>query len=191
MNRMRTFIRKWKGFFRGYLVEKAEEGMTLIELMVVIVILGIIAAVAIPSISGVISTSKTNTTMSNLSTIQQALSRYEIDHGSFPATLSLLSEVTDSTGTIASTGYGPYLNVAFPENDSWGHPIYYSPVGTSSDYTGYYLLSGDTTAYTSTSTAPTVIKAGDMYAAGGVGVTPQTPAVAPSNTAITATFNDK
>ncbi len=132
-----------------------DEGVTLIELMAVVVILGIIAAVAIPVVTSAISQAKVNTTETNLGTLQQALERYAADHGQYPANLTALDQQTNSQGQSNQSGqqYGPYLSTPFPENDSWGHRIWYVPVPSNTDPTGYYLVSGDGKAVDSAASA--------------------------------------
>ncbi len=155
-----------------------DEGVTLIELMAVVVILGIIAAVAIPVVTGAISQAKVNTTETNLGTLQQALQRYAADHGQYPSSLTALDQQTNSQGQLNQSGqqYGPYLTTGFPENDSWGNPIYYAPVpsATSKPITGYVLISGDGSPVTfgsgttSTSESKPSSNTGFIYASGGI-----------------------
>lgn len=125
----------------------SDVGLTLIELMVVVVVLGIIAAIAIPSISSVITNSKISATESDLATIQEALQRYDIDHGQYPKNTTQLTEQTYADGSTSGesgTLYGPYLDTTFPMKDAWGHDIWYGPLtdnSSSSTITGYYLYS--------------------------------------------------
>ena len=194
MGKVRIVVQSWKHYWGELKHKRNEEGLTLIELMVVVVILGIIAAVAIPSISNAINSAKVNTTISDLSTYQQALQRYYLDHGSYPAsfsTLDLKSDASGATGTGSTYIYGPYLNFTSNQavNDAFGHPIYYDAVQVSgTDYGGYYLLSGGTTSDTAGSPSPTIskINASDIYASNGqeVNVLSQTPIVAGSSSNI-------
>ena len=175
MGKVRIVIQSWKHYWGELKYKRNEEGLTLIELMVVVVILGIISAVAIPAISSAINSAKVSTTESDLATLQQALQRYYIDNNQYPTTLSSL--------TAASVG-GPYMDVTFPEKDAWSNPIYYAQVSG----TGYYLISGGSTS--DTKSAPSGIKINDIYAAGGTGVTPQTPTAATGTVVSSITFVD-
>lgn len=181
MNKVRTVVQSWKHYWGELKHKRNEEGLTLIELMVVVVILGIISAVAIPSISSAINSAKVSTTESDLATLQQSLQRYYIDHNNYPATLGLIADQTNSSGVISTgTGsFGPYVDIAFPENDAWSHSISYVPVNFNSvTGTGYILLSvgnSSATVPTTGSTFSWTANAGEIVAAGGQGVTPETP----------------
>jgi len=61
---------------------RSEEGVTLIEIIIVVAIMGIIAAVAIPAVSTSISNSKANADKQNLYMVQNAVDRYLIDNPS-------------------------------------------------------------------------------------------------------------
>ena len=187
MGKVRIVIQSWKHYWGELKNKRNEEGLTLIELMVVVVILGIIAAVAIPSISNAINSAKVNTTISDLATYQQALQRYYLDHGNYPAsfsTLDLKSDASGTTGTGSTDIYGPYLNFTSTQalNDAFGHPIYYATVPVSGTDYGYYLLSGGTNSLSS----PTSITSGDIYASNGqqAGVLSQTPITATGTVSI-------
>lgn len=149
--------------------DENEDGVTLIELLAVVVILGIIAAVAVPVVSGAIVQSKVDATETSESILQTAIERYNSDNGSYPSSLTALTQTTN--------GNGPYLN-SIPK-DGWGNPIEYvavpgaiappassgsyvasgttasSPPTASTGYSGYVLLSSDgsTTVATSSSNA--------------------------------------
>lgn len=160
----------WKQWATAKQGSEKERGLTLIEMLAVVVILGIVAAIAIPAVSTAITQSKVNATESTLGTLQTALSRYELDNGSYPPNLSdLLSTSpttptatgasTLSTYTAPSTWNGPYIQDVFPLTDAWGHKIWYVPIASSgtatAPITGYLLLSGDGQALSVPSTAPT------------------------------------
>ncbi len=154
MNKIRIMVSSWKQYWGEMKSKRNEEGLTLIELMVVVVILGIIAAIAIPSISSAINSAKVSTTESDLSTLQEALQRYYISNNSYP------SQLTD---LISSSNGGPYVDITFPENDAWGHAINYATV-TGTNLDGYILLSQGPNS-TLTDTSP--LSANEIYAAGG------------------------
>lgn len=153
-----------------------EEGLTLIELMVVIVILGIIATIAIPAISAAINNSKTSATETEMSALQQAVQEYDANNGVYP--LPTGSNTLVQILTSSSNG-GPYLDSS-TFNDGWGQAIGYDPVGTAtgnyqgasvSGSTGYVLGalgSAGGTAFTSNvMPSGTKLAANQFYAAGG------------------------
>ncbi len=73
----------------------AQQGFTLIELMIVIAIIGILASVAIPQYQTYTTrTTATTETTSGIRTLQNAISEYVAKNGSLPADYSALSDVS-------------------------------------------------------------------------------------------------
>ena len=182
MNKIRIIVHNWKAYWGELKNKRNEEGLTLIELMVVVVILGIIAAIAIPAISSAINSAKQNTTISDLSTIQQALERYYLDNNQYPSNLQSL--INSSSGTAyLSVGTAP-ASGSGTEADAWGYAIGYAPVdstSSSTDYQGYMLVSGDgTNLFSASSSAPVwstnaskvIFAAGGTYSGTSIGQTP-------------------
>lgn len=111
-----------KRLFQWAIARKADDGVTLIELLAVIVILAIIAAIAIPVVLGSINSAKVNTTEQDLSIISEALNRYNVQNGVYPSSTSpeLISSIS---------GLSSYVSI--PE-DAWGYDFYYE--STSNGY---------------------------------------------------------
>jgi type II secretion system protein G len=100
---------------------RAEEGLTLIELLAVIVILGIIAAVAVPVVLHQIRTSKTNTAEQTMSVIVEALNRYAADHdGQYPSGTGIQTLRTSLQNYIQGI-----------PNDPWGNSFGYTSDGST------------------------------------------------------------
>jgi prepilin-type N-terminal cleavage/methylation domain-containing protein len=59
---------------------KAEDGVTLIELVIVIAILGVIAAIGVPMVAGSLTNAKTQTDGQNIAILQNALDRYKLEN---------------------------------------------------------------------------------------------------------------
>lgn len=76
-------------------------GFTIVELLIVIVVIGILAAITIVAYNGIQQRAKVSTVTSDLSSATQQLSLYEVDAGSYPATLAALNS---GQGLKASTG---------------------------------------------------------------------------------------
>lgn len=173
-------VRQWWNALAKRAALASDEGLTLIEMLGVVVILGVVAAIAIPAVSSAISQSKVNSTESSLGTLQSALSRYYMDEGQYPATLSDLTSQASANGS--GNWNGPYIRETFPMKDAWGNAIEYGPVtassgtgsvGSSTDpVLGYVLLSGDGNPI-ATSALPTDFATSStsttdyVYAAGG------------------------
>ncbi|MBW4933812.1 pilin [Marinobacter sp. F4206] len=66
-------------------MKKAQQGFTLIELMIVVAIIGILAAVAIPAYQDYTIRAKVTEAMSIASQAKTAISEYYISEGSMPA----------------------------------------------------------------------------------------------------------
>ncbi|MCL5064773.1 MAG: type II secretion system protein GspG [Firmicutes bacterium] len=159
--------------------EDQERGLTLIEMLAVVVILGIVAAIAIPSVTSAINQSKINTTESDLGTLQSALSRYYMDNGHYPSTLSHLA----TNGSSLTTWNGPYIRETFPMADAWGNDVAYAQLSGNNNNAsdvpgaGYLLVSGDGVPLALTSGPPYYLSSSTtnpptknnklIYAAGG------------------------
>jgi general secretion pathway protein G len=82
-------------------------GVTLLELMVVLAAILVLGTFAIPAFNGYVERSRTTRTVSDIGTISLQLYRWQLNTGSFPATL-------------AEAGLG--------SNDPWGRPYQYTRV---------------------------------------------------------------
>ncbi|HNR94219.1 MAG TPA: type II secretion system major pseudopilin GspG [Kiritimatiellia bacterium] len=102
-------------------------GFTLIEILLVVVIIGILAAVAVPRFAGRTGQAKEGAAKASIKAIGVALDLYEMDHGSYPASLNALVENSGS-----SEWRGPYLKDGLPK-DPWGNDFIYSSQGASYD----------------------------------------------------------
>ncbi len=68
-------------------------GFTLIEILFVVIVIGILAAIAIPRIVTSTATAKANACKANQAIINTQIEQYHLDTGSWP---SSLSDVTES-----------------------------------------------------------------------------------------------
>ncbi len=64
----------------------ANEGFTLIELMVVLVILGLLAAVVVPRLGGKTQEARIDVAKTQIRLISDALNQFEVENGFYPST---------------------------------------------------------------------------------------------------------
>ncbi|TCS79047.1 type II secretion system protein [Tepidibacillus fermentans] len=109
-----------------------QRGVTLIELLAVIVILGIIAAVAVPAVLSNIDDSKSKSDAANLQIINDAIERYQVINGSYPAG-STVGEIV--AVLMSNANGGPFIKdfPATPQQDGkqWTYDSTNHKVGIS------------------------------------------------------------
>jgi general secretion pathway protein G len=111
---------------------RAQDGFTLIEMMVVILIIGLLALMIVPRLKGVADRAKRTKAQADISELKQALDRYYLDNGSYPTSdQGLQALVTPPTSGRVPTNYeeGGYIE-KLPD-DPWGHPYVYQSDGSS------------------------------------------------------------
>lgn len=96
-------------------------GFTLVEIMLVVVILGILATVAVVATGGKSKRASIAATRASIAAISTAVDAFEVDNGTYPATLQELI-----TNTGRTTWQGPYLKGGTMPTDAWGNSFDYS-----------------------------------------------------------------
>lgn len=115
---------------RASAARNAAAGFTLIELLLVMVILAILAAVIVPKFTGRTEQAKQSRALQDITNLKAQLNTFEVDTGSFPASLDQLRENTSSI----TNWHGPYID-KLPQ-DPWGHDyIYHAPSGDTTEFT--------------------------------------------------------
>lgn len=102
----------------------AEEGFTLLELLIAIAILAIIAMVAIPNILSYLEGAKKSTAKQTVKALENGITLYYAHVGKYPDRLQdLMRAPTDEK--IKKKWQGPYLKGDEIPEDPWGNPYQY------------------------------------------------------------------
>lgn len=119
---------------RNYL--KCQQGITLIELMVVMVILGLLAALVAPRMFGKVGQAKRKAAYTQIELFGTALDAFRLDIGRYPTTSEGLEALLTSPSG-EDTWLGPYLKKSEIPKDPWREPYRYDSPGSHGDYDLY------------------------------------------------------
>jgi general secretion pathway protein G len=111
---------------------RAQDGFTLIEIMVVILIIGLLALMVVPRLRGVADRAKRTKAQADIQELKQPLDRYYLDNGSYPTTdHGLQALVSPPTAGRVPSNYeqGGYIEKL--PNDPWGNQYFYQSDGSS------------------------------------------------------------
>ena len=106
----------------------AQEGYSLLELLVVLAILGLIIAIAAPRVIGYFEASKAKAAKIQISNLAAALDLYRLANGGYPSEQAGLKALVEKPEG-ATTWDGPFLNRADGIVDPWGRPYLYKLPG--------------------------------------------------------------
>ena len=96
------------------IVRKAEQGFTLIEIMVVVGIIGLLVAVLIPNVTGKMNEARVASARVQIKNVEEALVAYSMKHGGkYPDSLDVLTEETEDEDALLQGG----------TEDPWGTPL--------------------------------------------------------------------
>jgi general secretion pathway protein G len=109
----------------------AENGITLIEMLVVVTIIALFAAVVGPKLLKHADTARMTAARVQINNLQTALGAYKLDTGTFPATEIGLPALMNRPQNVNGWN-GPYLQAEVPA-DPWGHPYVYKFPGEHGD----------------------------------------------------------
>jgi general secretion pathway protein G len=98
-------------------------GFTLIELLLVLVILSILAAVVVPKFTGSSEKARVARAKTDITTLDDALDRFELDAGRYPNTDEGLKVLVDQPSNQVKEWHGPYIK-RIPK-DPWGNDYVY------------------------------------------------------------------
>lgn len=121
---------------------RAQQGFTLIEVMVVVVILGILAALIVPNVMGRGEKAKVDTSKITLANVASALDQYKLDNQKYPTTQEGLDALINQPAGAKSWMAGGYLKGGMPK-DSWDNDLQYVSPGSSGRPYDLYSFGAD------------------------------------------------
>ena len=117
---------------------RAQQGFTLIEIMVVVIILGILAAIVAPNVIGRIGDAQVYAAHQDLRGIESALKLYRMDNFSYPTTeQGLEALITKPADPNVRNWKGSYLERQ--PKDPWGNGYLYLNPGNNGEIDIYTL----------------------------------------------------
>ena len=109
---------------------KSQNGLTLIEILIVVVILGVLASVIVANVADSPDKARVTAARADIATLVQALKMYRLDNTAYPTTeqgLRALVQKPTTAPVPANWKTGGYLE-RLP-NDPWGTPYQYLQPG--------------------------------------------------------------
>lgn len=110
----------------------AQQGFTLLELLVVMVIIGLLVGYVAPKYFAQIGKSEVKASKDQIDALGKALDQYRLDTGHYPTTEQGLAALVIKPVSEAKWD-GPYLVKAVPP-DPWGRPYLFKNPGEHGDY---------------------------------------------------------
>jgi general secretion pathway protein G len=111
----------------------AEQGFTLIEMLVVISIIALIMALVGPRVLNFLGESKVKAAKIQIQSLASALDLYALDAGRHPSSSEGLEALMRRPGSVTNWG-GPYLKGDAVPKDPWGHQYVYRSPGQHGSY---------------------------------------------------------
>jgi general secretion pathway protein G len=111
----------------------AQQGFTLVEMLVVISIIGLIMALVGPRVLNFLTESKVKAAKIQIESLTSALDLYALDTGQYPSNSDGLGALMQRPGGVTSWG-GPYLKGNVVPKDPWGRPYVYRSPGQHGSY---------------------------------------------------------
>ena len=121
--------------------KKSQQGVTLIEMLVVMTIIGLIAGLVTVNVIRQGEAAKRNAARAQISIFMNALGIYKLDTGVYPPTSQGLQALRVKAGDLPNWA-GPYLPKDVPL-DPWGRPYEYKYPGEHGDEPDLISLGAD------------------------------------------------
>jgi general secretion pathway protein G len=113
-------------------VRVAEQGFTLLEIMIVVVIIGLLAAMVVPNFIGRLDDAAISRTKQDIRGIETALNLYRLDNFRYPSTSEGLQALVTNPGETAAPNWKSQLK-KLPV-DPYNHPYQYSNPGQHGEF---------------------------------------------------------
>jgi len=110
----------------------AEQGFTLLEIMVVVVIIGLLAAIVAPQFIGNIDKAQITRAKSDIRGIETALNLYRLDNFRYPTTSDGLQALVTNPGETVAPNWKQQLK-RIPM-DPWNRPYQYAYPGMHGEF---------------------------------------------------------
>ena len=119
--------------WRQCLARQAEQGFTLVEMLVVITIIALVMGLVGPRVLNYLTQSKVKTAKIQIESFESALDLFFLDAGRYPTTSEGLSALVQRPGSTVVWS-GPYLKGNTVPTDPWGSPYIYRSPGQHGSY---------------------------------------------------------
>lgn len=111
----------------------AQDGFTLVEMLVVITIIGLIMALVAPRVLNYLGESKVKAAKIQIQSFSSALDLYYLDEGRYPTSSEGLGALVQRPEN-STTWNGPYLKGGMVPPDPWGNVYLYRSPGEHGAY---------------------------------------------------------
>lgn len=116
---------------------RQQQGLTLIEILVVVAILGLLAALVVPNVIGRGEQARVDMAKANMQGIANALDMYRMDNGRYPTTEQGLEALVREPADARNWNPDGYLSEV--PTDPWGNEFVYISPGRDGPFDLYSL----------------------------------------------------
>jgi len=115
----------------------AEQGFTLLEIMVVVVIIGLLAALVVPNYMRQVDTANVSRVKGDIRGIETALNLYRLENFRYPSTTEGLEALVTNPGETSAPNWRQQLQRV--PKDPWERPYQYANPGQHGEFDVFSL----------------------------------------------------